>query len=160
MTKEVLMGMMSYLDMVHEVTRKAVAKIPGEKLDWRPTPEVRSVKELVAHIYQLERVFARAAKKGALEEGDFVQEGERVKALKTVQDLLNYGKEAHQEAMQIAGSLTEEDMQKTVKCFFGDMKPFLLFSSAYDEHWHHRGQLYVYLRLLGIEPPNLYDYTK
>ena len=29
---------------------------------------------------------------------------------------------------------------------------------AYDEHWHHRGQLYTYLRLLGKEPPMLYDY--
>lgn len=29
---------------------------------------------------------------------------------------------------------------------------------ADDEHWHHRGQLYTYLRLLGKEPPMLYDY--
>lgn len=160
MTKEVLMGMMSYFDMVHGVTRKAVAKIPDDKLDWRPTSEVRTVKELVAHIYECERVFARGAKKGSLEEADFAQEGERVKALNTVQDLINYGQEAHQEAMEIAADLTEEDMRKTVKCFWGDMQPFILFSSAYDEHWHHRGQLYVYLRLLGIEPPNLYDYSK
>src|SRR3979411_1211327 len=32
------------------------------------------------------------------------------------------------------------------------------FTFAYDEHWHHRGQLYTYLRLLGKEPPMLYDY--
>ena len=33
------------------------------------------------------------------------------------------------------------------------------FNFAYDEHWHHRGQLYSYLRLLGKEPPMLYDYS-
>ena len=33
------------------------------------------------------------------------------------------------------------------------------FAFAYDEHWHHRGQLYTYLRLLDKEPPMLYDYA-
>ena len=33
-----------------------------------------------------------------------------------------------------------------------------LMLMAYDEHWHHRGQLYTHLRLLGKEPPMLYDY--
>ncbi len=160
MTKEMLMGMMNYFDMVQSVTQKAVAKIPEEKLHWRPTPEVRSLKELVAHLYAQERVMAQGAKRGTIEEADYVREGERMKDLKTVQDLLSYGREVHQEAMEIAGSLTEEDMQKMVKCFFGDLMPFHLFTSAYDEHWHHRGQLFVYLRLLGIEPPFLYDYSK
>jgi uncharacterized damage-inducible protein DinB len=32
------------------------------------------------------------------------------------------------------------------------------FDFGYDEHWHHRGQIYTYLRLLGKEPPMLYDY--
>ena len=44
----------------------------------------------------------------------------------------------------------------TVRAIAASAWQYFLF--AYDEHWHHRGQLYVYLRLLGKEPPNLYDY--
>ena len=41
---------------------------------------------------------------------------------------------------------------------FGTYPAWQYLVFAYDEHWHHRGQLYTYLRLLGKEPPMLYDY--
>jgi hypothetical protein len=40
----------------------------------------------------------------------------------------------------------------------GAFPAFAYFYFAYDEHWHHRGQPYTYLRLLGKVPPDLYDY--
>jgi uncharacterized damage-inducible protein DinB len=54
--------------------------------------------------------------------------------------------------------MSEEDVARSVESPMGTYPAWQYFTFAYDEHWHHRGQLYVYLRLLGKEPPNLYDY--
>jgi uncharacterized damage-inducible protein DinB len=34
----------------------------------------------------------------------------------------------------------------------------MLATVVYDEHIHHRGQLYVYLRSMGIEPPFIWSF--
>ncbi|MFQ6003255.1 MAG: DinB family protein [Candidatus Zixiibacteriota bacterium] len=159
MTKETLMGMLDYFDKVQKVTLKAIKMIPEDKLDFKPTPEMMSVKELIHHMFANERVAAQGAKKGSITEEDYKKEGER--EFKNLQDLINYAEEVHEEANQIAGSLTDEDMKKKVENFFGmEYYPFLCFSDNCDHHWHHRGQLYVYLRLMGIKPPFLYDYKE
>lgn len=157
MDKESLMGMLGYFDKVHKVTLKAINMIPKDKLDFKPTPEMMSAKELIRHMFANERVVAQGAKKGSITEEDYKKEHQR--EFKDLQSLINYAKEAHQEANQIARSLTDEDMKKKVQTFFGiEYNPFLCFSDNCDHHWHHRGQLYAYLRLMGIKPPFLYDY--
>jgi uncharacterized damage-inducible protein DinB len=54
--------------------------------------------------------------------------------------------------------MSEEDVVRPVESPFGTYPAWRFFDFAYDEHWHHRGQLYTYLRLLGKEPPMLYNY--
>ena len=54
--------------------------------------------------------------------------------------------------------MDDDALRRTVESPMGPYPAWLFFTFAYDEHWHHRGQLYTYLRLLGKEPPMLYDY--
>jgi hypothetical protein len=54
--------------------------------------------------------------------------------------------------------LSEDDVNRGVESPLGTYPAWQYFNFAYDEHWHHRGQLHSYLRLLGKEPPMLYDY--
>ena len=61
-------------------------------------------------------------------------------------------------ANDAAAAMSDEDLQKVVESPFGSFPAWQYFQFAYDEHWHHRGQLYTYLRLLGKEPPMLYSY--
>jgi uncharacterized damage-inducible protein DinB len=37
------------------------------------------------------------------------------------------------------------------------MRRKVLLSGLTEHEIHHRGQIFTYYRLLGIEPPNLYD---
>lgn len=159
MDKETMMGMLGYLDKVQKVTLKAIKMIPEDKLDFKPTPEMMSAKELIQHRFACERVNARGAKKGSITEEDYKKELGR--EFKNLQELIDYAEEVHKETNEIARSLTDEDMKKKVENFFGmEYYPFMCFSDSYDHHWHHRGQLYVYMRLLGIKPPFLYDYKE
>ncbi len=156
MEKKDVLGMLSYFDQIQKVTQRAIKLIPEDKLDFKPCPEVMSAKELVCHMYSGEKVFANGAKKGTIEEEDFKKAGCDVKK---VADLVSLAKKVHQNTNRIAKSLTPAQMKKKVKCFWGDELPaWSCFTTCYDEHWHHRGQLYTYLRLMGIKPPDLYDY--
>lgn len=156
MEKKDVLGMLDYFDKVHRVTLKAIKLIPAKKLNFKPCPEVMSIKDLVFHIYANEKVCAQAAKKGFISEEDYRKE---CKEFRSVMSLITYAKRVHQNTKRIAKSLTNRQLKKKVKAFWGGQFPaFICFTSLYDEHWHHRGQLYTYLRLLGIKPPDLYDF--
>lgn len=155
MEKKDVMAMLKYFDKVQKVTLKAVNLIPPKKLNFKPCPEVMSIKDLVCHIYANEKVLAIAAKKGFITQEDFKGAS---KGFKSLRSLINYAKKVHQNTNRIARSLTGRQMKKKVKTFWGDqLHAYAFFFMIYDEHWHHRGQLFTYLRLLGIKPPNLYD---
>jgi uncharacterized damage-inducible protein DinB len=156
MEKKDVMAMLKYFDKVQKVTLKAVNLIPPKKLNFKPCPEVMSSKDLVHHIYANEKVFANGAKKGFITQEDF-KEGSR--EFKSLRSLINYARKVHQNTNRIARSLTGKQMKKKIKTFWGDqLSAYACFFVIYDEHWHHRGQLFTYLRLLGIKPPDLYDF--
>ena len=155
MDKKQMLDMWEKLGNSQKVTLKAVASIPDGRLDWRPCPQVRTVKELVRHIFVWERLWARAAKSGVLTQKD--AEKEESTALKDKRELAAYAKRVHKEATGIVKKLTERNLKRKVKLFFGmELPASVCIATIYDEHWHHRGQLYVYLRLLGVEPPFVY----
>jgi uncharacterized damage-inducible protein DinB len=81
-----------------------------------------------------------------------------LQALITVADAVAYANACHAAAEEIFRSISEDEIARKVESPFGTFPAWQYFLFGYDEHWHHRGQLYTYLRLLGKEPPMLYDY--
>jgi len=158
MDKQTLLQKYGYFDMVHGVTLKAIAQFSDSQLDFRPTPETRTVKELVGHIFASERVTAETLLTGKLtqEEAD-AAEAEAVK-FNTTAELVDWARDCHQQAKSKIEQATEEQIAGNIEVFYGTFPGWQMVNFAYDEHWHHRGQLYTYLRLLGIEPVMLYSY--
>jgi uncharacterized damage-inducible protein DinB len=78
--------------------------------------------------------------------------------LDTVAKLQDYARECHTTANEAAKRLTDEELARIVEAPYGSFPAWQFFAFAYDEHWHHRGQLYTYIRLLGKEPLMVYDY--
>ena len=165
MSKSELLAKLEYFRMAHGVTLRAIAALGDEDLDFRPQPTMRTPKELIFHIYTQEKVIAKAARQGRLamdaanrsNPEDEAVAGE-LKALSTISDVKTYADACHQEAENIFGAMSEAELVRPVESPFGTYPAWRYFDFAYDEHWHHRGQLYTYLRLLGKEPPMLYDY--
>jgi uncharacterized damage-inducible protein DinB len=165
MTKTDFLAKLEYFNMVHGVTLRAIAAFEDKDLEFRPRPGMRSPKELVFHIYAQEKILADASRLGRFDAeaaGGSEPEAEaaagQLKALATVRDLQTFAAEHHQAAMNILRAMSDEDLARPVESPFGNYPAWRFFDFAYDEHWHHRGQLYTYLRLLGKEPPILYDF--
>jgi len=74
--------------------------------------------------------------------------------------ILKFSDDTHIESMRIFYSLPEEDINK--KCLTPNNTPITVWKwlRLMAEHEiHHRGQIYLYLNLLGIEVPALYGLT-
>src|SRR5688500_13234204 len=165
MTGELLRARCDYLNMVHGVTVRAIGAFADQDLDFRPLPGLRTTRELIFHIYTQEILIAEAARDGHFtveaanrSNPEDPSNASAVAVLATVTDAVEYATRCHQAADAIYRSMSDEDVARTVESPMGTYPAWQYFTFAYDEHWHHRGQLYVYLRLLGKEPPNLYDY--
>ena len=154
-----------YFDMVHSITVRAIDAFTDRELDFRPKPEMRTPRELFFHVYSQEKILAEAAQQGrftaeaASRSSPEEQAGTaELQALVTVDDLRAYAQACHQTAQSIFSLMSEGQLNDPVESPFGTYPAWRYFAFAYDEHWHHRGQIYTYLRLLGKQPPMLYDY--
>ncbi len=165
MNKPALLGQREYFKMVHSVTIRSIAPLTAEELDVRPRPEMRSIKELFYHIYAMERCWALHLHKSQVtqeEENIVIPETDEAKAvlatLNTIAELHAYANESHQMLDDTLQKMSDEDLAKIIETPFGSFPVWQMFAFAYDEHWHHRGQFYTYIRLLGKEPLMLYSY--
>jgi uncharacterized damage-inducible protein DinB len=165
MNKEQLLARRDYFNLVHAVTLRAISAFADSELDFRPRPGMRTPRELVFHIYSQEKALAEAAQQGQFtldiasrSNPEEPSAAAALNALVSVSDVLAYTQECHLAAEAIFRSMSEDDIARHVESPFGTYPAWQYFLFAYDEHWHHRGQLYTYLRLLGKEPVMLYDY--
>ena len=164
MTKPDILAKLEYFNMVHGVTVRAIAALSDQELDYRPKPNMRTPKEIIFHIYTQELLVE------AVQSGQFNAEiagrsnpedpavAAEMKTLSSVNALRAYADKCHRRAENIIKGMSEEELNRPVESPYGTFPVWRFFEFAYDEHWHHRGQLYTYLRLLGKEPTMLYDY--
>src|SRR5260221_620599 len=119
MNKQALLEKYGYFDMVHKVTLMAMAQVSDEKLDFRPVPEMRSIKELLSHTFGQERSLAESLLTRELtHESSTAIEGEGLKS-KTMADLIAYARDCHQRAKSAIEKATEEQVTEPVTTFFG-----------------------------------------
>jgi uncharacterized damage-inducible protein DinB len=165
MNKEAVLGKYAYFKMVHGVTLRLIGAFDGEDIDYRPAAGTRSVRELIIHIYGMMGTFSEGIRRGKLTadiENSAIPETEEgkktVASLKTVAGLQDFAWKNFRTIEETLAEMTDERLAQPLESPFGTYPTWQYFAFAYDEHWHHRGQLYTYARLLGKEPPMLYDY--
>jgi uncharacterized damage-inducible protein DinB len=165
MDKRELLARRGYFDMVHGVTVRAIQALSDADLAFRPQAGMRTPRELIFHVYTQEKLLAEAAQRGQMtmemangSNPEDPANAATLAALATVNDAVAYAEAQHQAADAIYQALSDEQVAQRIESPFGTYPAWQFFLFAYDEHWHHRGQLYTYLRLLGKEPPMLYDY--
>jgi uncharacterized damage-inducible protein DinB len=165
MDRQTFSTLCEYFNMVHGITVRAIDTFTDQELDFRPKPNMRTPRELIFHVYSQQKILADAAHLGqftaeaASRSSPEEQAGAaEVQALATVDDLRAYAHACHQTAQNIFTRMSETQLNHPVESPFGTYPAWRYFAFAYDEHWHHRGQIYTYLRLLGKQPPTLYDY--
>ncbi|HVP37753.1 MAG TPA: DinB family protein [Candidatus Saccharimonadales bacterium] len=158
MNRETALGMWNKFRAIHGVTLRAIAKIPPDKLEACPVPGMRSFKELVTHMYEYAEAMPKAVVKGKLEQSDLPGGKE---GIRSVADLEKWCRGCFDRGDANVKKLTDAQVQAMVPTFFG--RPFMgfaLIGIVYDEHLHHRGQLYAFLRAVGVEPPFMWGFDQ
>lgn len=145
-----------YFGNVRERTMRVARAIPGDKLGWSYAPGKFTLGDLLRHIAVAERyMFAenvRGRRSCYTTHGPELADG--------LPDVLAFLERLHEESMAIFGRLTDEDLAR--KCTTpGEAEiPTWKWLRAMVEHEiHHRGQIYLYLSILGVPTPPLYGLT-
>jgi uncharacterized damage-inducible protein DinB len=160
MNRQALTGFWDHLRQMNGIALRAIAALPADQLDSHPIPNMRTPKELVVHLYESG---LRALVVGVAEGEVKVDEQAEAKIVARIQSkdqLLAFGRECWDAADRAAATLTDAQLAGTVKTSFGKPYPSgAMVSAAGDEFLHHRGQLYAYLRALGVAPPEMWDFA-
>ena len=147
-----------YFRTVNGIGLRAIAQLPADKLDAHPIPNMRTPKELIVHMYTIVVALPAAVAKGEIKDTD-EEEAATAKRIRTKDELVAWTRAQWTEGARIANGLTEAQIAGMVKSPWGhDFEGYVMMQILYNEYWHHRGQLYCYLRALGVEPVSLYDF--
>jgi uncharacterized damage-inducible protein DinB len=134
------------------VTRRAVAAIPDDKLDFRPTVEMMSARELALHLIGNYSFLA-----AGMGENDWGLESFKLKGnYKSTQELVEVFDQLYRRTRGRLEQFPDDGFDLRVKPFGAEQKISSIAMGIAEHEIHHRGQLYVYLRLMGVTPPAMY----
>ena len=145
-----------YFENIRSRTTRVIERIPRDQLQWRPAPGAFSFADLIRHIAATERHMF----------GENVQDrpsrypGHDAKLADGYDAVLEYYHRMHDETIEILKRLSPEDMQRKVTTPGGiSITTWKWLRGMIEHEVHHRGQIYLMLRLLGVETPALYGMT-
>ncbi|WP_161568344.1 DinB family protein [Anaerobacillus alkaliphilus] len=130
------------------VTNDIIEMVTDKDLDFKPWEGAMSLKELTLHIVQSGDIFVRATQLGAVEKPSEVQEITTAEELKQVVRNLTANSQSNLE------SLTDEQLDNLIDVtnLFGTHLPgHVLLNMMRDHEIHHKGQLFIYARMIGLE---------
>ena len=144
---------LEYLEKVRQRTVNLIRVVPPDKLDWSYMPGKFTVGDQVRHIAAIERylyVETVAGRKTLYQGcGKDLADGYTT--------VLVFFNELHQQSLEIFSRLTDEDLQR--KCSApGNVKirVWKWLRLMIEHEIHHRGELYIYLNLLGVKTPPMF----
>jgi uncharacterized damage-inducible protein DinB len=142
-----------YFEQVRDRTMRVVRNIPAEKVEWTCREGEFTLGDLARHIAATERyVFAECAcGRPSRYRGCGSELGEGREGVIAFMDRM------HAEAMEIFRGMSDEDLLK--KGTSPEGKPvtaWRMLRAMIEHEAHHRGQMYVYLGILGVPVHPLY----
>jgi uncharacterized damage-inducible protein DinB len=146
------------LDHLLRVLDRTILRIPPEQMDFRPTPDNMSAAQMAHHVYRVVLMSYRAVELGRLERDDLEGLAMDEEEVRRAEDLVDWGNRVKDHARKVAAQLTEEQLERDIHFHFGlSATGWDTLRTALEETVHHRGQLMMYLRLMGIKPPRVND---
>ena len=148
---------LDYFGSVRARTRRVVACIPTDRMEWAHQPGRWTLGDLVRHLGAIERwMFAENA---ARRPSRYPGHGPEVTM--GYDSPLAYLDAMHEESLAIFRALTPEDLQARCVTPGGAELPVWKWLRAMIEHEaHHRGQIHLMVSMLGISAPPLYGLTE
>ncbi|HEY7482595.1 MAG TPA: DinB family protein [Gemmatimonadales bacterium] len=149
------------LEQEAETTRRVLERIPEDELGWRPHEKSMSLGQLALHIATTPGGVAQIAGQDSMERPDFSQRPEA----KTRREVLGALEESVATALEFLRGLDDAratqswSMTFQGKTVFSQTRIRLVRTIMLNHWYHHRGEMQVYLRLLGVPVPSVYGPT-
>jgi uncharacterized damage-inducible protein DinB len=148
---------LSIYKRTREITKRVIAVIPPDKLDWTYMPGKFTIADLIRHIAAIERnVFAQVLSgepptyKGC---GKELADG--------FDKIMVYFNEMHEQSIEIIKSLANQDLTRKIKSLNGKEVELETFLRALVTHEvHHRGALCIYLNMVGASTPPILGFSE
>ena len=135
---------------IHKQTSLALTAAPDEQLDWQPKEGMFTLRQLLGHIPEAELFIVRTALAGATQHVDLDVSN------KSVKEIIDIYEAQHSQLVEEVSKLTLDQLNEEVEFYGRSMRRIVLLWGMTEHEIHHRGQLFTYYRLAGVEPPNIY----
>jgi uncharacterized damage-inducible protein DinB len=148
---------LSIYKRTREITKRVIAVIPPDQLDWSYMPGKFTIADLIRHIAAIERnVFAQV-----LSGGPPTYKGCGKELADGFDNIMVYFNEMHEQSIEIIKSLSSHDLTKKIKSLNGKEVEVETFLRALVTHEvHHRGALCIYLNMLGVRTPPILGFSE
>lgn len=146
------------LDQEALTTRKMLAIVPADKLDWQPHPKSMTVKALAGHIAELPTWITYAV---STDELDFATTPYTPKELNSHADLMALFETSLEDGRSHLSAAKEENLPepwvlRNGEQIYSTFTRASLIRHTLSQIIHHRAQLGVFLRLLDVPIPGSY----
>ncbi len=146
-------------ELEHEAktTRRVLERVPDNQLGWRPHKKARTLGELALHVAGTPGAVATIAAQSEIQPPEF-----KDPVPTNASELIPALDESVATAKRLLGSMDDATLNATWRMKRNGqeilaMPRAALLRSIMLNHWyHHRGQLSVYLRELGVAIPSIY----
>jgi uncharacterized damage-inducible protein DinB len=150
--------MLQELEQEAQTTRRVLERVPDDQLTWRPHEKSRTLGELALHIANVPGGVAELAASPSPAQAPQFVDPQPARASELVPAL----DESLAKAKRVLAGMDDATAMSMWRLMNGEREIFAvpraaLLRSIMLNHWyHHRGQLTVYLRELGVAIPSIY----
>ncbi len=151
-------ALLQELEQEARTTRRVLERVPENQLSWRPHRKARTLGQLALHVAIVPGGIAQLVSSPSPAQSPQFTDPSPTSAAEIIRAL----EESLARANTLLGGMSDEAVMEkwTLKQGEGELftvPRFALLRSLMLNHWyHHRGQLTVYLRELGVLIPSIY----
>jgi uncharacterized damage-inducible protein DinB len=147
---------LKYFDSIRGRTIRVARYIPPDKINWTYAEGKFTLGDLLRHLAVAERHMFAENVQGR--PSRFTTQGPELAA--TLPEILDFMAGLHAESMEIFGALTDEQLfEKCTTPGDGQLATWKWLRAMTEHEVHHRGQIYLYLGMLGVKTPPLFGLT-
>jgi uncharacterized damage-inducible protein DinB len=130
--------------------RPLFLQLDDDLIHSKPTPEVREMGEVALHLLRSLEYYLRGLSQEIWESAPYTLE-----KYGTIESLSDLVEEVFERAMSYMKQLSTSDLSVTINSFNRPATVGEILLEMLEHSIHHRGQLTVYFRLLGIKPETI-----
>jgi uncharacterized damage-inducible protein DinB len=160
LTKKTFDALWDQVRQQYGVYLRLLESIPNERYQSRPFQGMRSAAELVAHVSGgIVRNIALGVAGGEIKSNP-AAETTTAEGFRSSADAVAFARRCWKEADTAASTIGEAQLDGMVRAWGSTFPGATLIHVLKDELLHHRGQLYVYARAAGGEPPFVWSHDQ